>query len=498
MQQQKRNLKLGLLGLLLCLCSFTSSQHPCATTFESNIPDIGQGGDWVIDTAQERLMGHAMMQQINGTDFITRDAVVNDYLHSLSIRMQAAAPHTDFKLHYFCIEQDIFNAFAFFGGHIAVFSGLILAAEKESELAAVLAHETAHVTQQHLARIITSNKKMTPLTIAQMIGAIAIGTLGGSPEAGMHLANAALGAHMQHHINYTRTHEREADRIGIQILSKAGFNPHAMSDIFQKMNSKMIYHTKPPEYLLTHPLNEERMADAYNRATQMPKQKIPDSLFYQLIRARVSVSNQENAKKRVKSLTILVNADQLSDKTPIEYALALALAKNRQYSDALELLHKLIERHPEEWVLKMSLAEINREKGDLTSAIEGFQTLAENNPANYAIHLSYADAMLDTKKPEDIKKAKLLLTKLLKDRPYDTNLLQLLVKAHSMLGDKIDLHQTQAEWHYLRGEHKEAIKQLDLAAEKLERLDKKSYRTTKILARKKEMQDEFKQIQKLM
>ncbi len=480
---------------IACILYFGSILTVHATSFQSNVPDIGQGGDWVIDTAQERLLGFAMMQKINEAELITRDNVVNDYLHNLSTRLQAAAPHTDFKLHYFCIENDILNAFAFLGGHIAVHSGLIIAAERESELAAVLSHETAHITQQHLARIITTNKKMTPLTVLQLAGAIALGALGGNPEAGMHLANAAMGAHVQNLINFTRSHEKEADRIGIQILSQAGFDPHAMESIFKKLSAQTKYHEKPPEYLLTHPMHEERMADAYNRAIQMPKQQIPDSLFYQLIRARVLVGNQENAKRRVKRLTEIFNADKHSDKTTLEYALALALAKNRQYKQAEDHLNNLIDRYPNEWLFKYSLAEIERDKGDYESAAERFKFLSESDPTNFAASLMYVELLMETKNVEDLKKARVMLMKLQKVRPFDTNLLQSLAKVQSLLKNRVDLHQTQAEWHHLRGEYKEALKQLDIAIEYAEK--KESYRVSKLNARKKELETEQQQIKKL-
>lgn len=468
-----------------------------ATSFESNVPDIGQGGDWVIDTAQERLLGFAMMQKINEAELVTRDNVVNDYLHNLSIRLQAAAPHTDFKLHYFCIENDVLNAFAFLGGHIAVHSGLIIATERESELAAVLSHETAHITQQHLARIITTNKKMTPLTMVQLAGAIALGALGGNPEAGMHLANAAMGAHVQNMINFTRGHEKEADRIGIQILSKAGFDPHAMESIFKKLSAKMQYHEKPPEYLLTHPMHEDRMADAYNRAIQMPRQNIPDSLFYQLIRARVVVGTQENARRRVKRLTEIFNSDKnaQTDKTALEYALALALSKNRQYNQAEDHINNLIDRYPNEWIFKYTLAEIERDKGNYESAAERFKFLSESDPNNFAANLMYVELLIETKKVEDLRKAKVMLMKLQKVRPFDANLLQSLAKVQSLLKNKVDLHQTQAEWHHIRGEYKEAEKQLDIAIEYAEK--KEPYRVTRLNARKKELESELKQIKKL-
>lgn len=459
--------------------------------FESNIPDVGQSGAWAIDSHQERLMGNMMMEQITASDFITSDTVVNDYLYELSAKLQASAPPIDFKLQFFCVDSSVLNAFAFFGGYVAVHSGLILAAETESELAAVLAHETAHITQRHLARILTNNKKMMPLTVAEIIGALAIGTLGGSPEAGMHLANAALGGHIQNLINYTRIHEQEADRLGIQILSKAGFDPHGMARMFHKLSAKNQYQTKPPEYLLTHPMFEDRIADASNRAEKMVYHKKPDNLFFQLIRARLVATSQENAKRRVQRLTQQLKSEPSLNKTPLEYALALSLSKNRQYSQAEILMLTLSERHPDQWLFRFGLGEIAREKGDIDHALNCLKTLYEKSPNNYALSIYYADTLMDAKQ---IKAAKEILLKQQKAHAHDANLLQLLARAHGLSGAKVDLHQTQAEWHVLRGEHREAFQQFDLA---LEYEDKKSYRASQILARKKELQSTIKEVQKL-
>lgn len=483
-------------GFLLVLCCGSSIHpiyaHSFETPIQSNIPDIGQSGAWLIDSTQEKIMGGIMMQQINAADYVTSDTVVNEYLRILSERIQASAPPIDFKLRFFCVESSVLNAFAFFGGYVAVHSGLILAAETESELAAVLAHETAHITQRHLARILTNNKKMMPITAAEIIGALALGIFGGSPEAGMHLATAALGSHVQNLIHYTRLHEQEADRMGIQILAKAGFNPHGMSSMFKRLNNKTQYQIKPPEYFQTHPMFEERIADASNRADKMNYQPKPDSLFFHLVRARILAGSQDSPKKRVQRISKQLQMDPPGNKTPLEYALALSQAKNRQYPQAEELMQKLVERHPEEWLFKFSQGEIAREKNDFKAALEIFKKLMETYPQNYAISFAYVDTLLDNKQA---LQAKSLITKLKKEHTEDPFLIQLLAKTYSQLGKKSEVHQMQAEWHTLRGEFKEAFQQLDLA---LEYVDKQSHRATIIKDKKKNLEEDFKEQQKLM
>lgn len=466
-------------------------QLSLATTFDSNIPDIGQTGDWAITSSDEKVMGDALMQQIQAADLVTRDPVVNEYLDTLSKRMQNGAPPMDNPLHYFCVDSDVLNAFAFFGGHIAVHSGLIVAAESESELAAVLAHETAHIAQRHLARIVTNNKKLMPLTAAEIVAALALGILGGSPEAGMHLASAAMGSHVQNLINYTRTHEREADRIGIQILDKAGFDPAAMPAIFGKLAAKAKYQSKPPEYLLTHPVFEERIADATNRVEKMGKRKVEDNLSFHLIRARLVAATQENAKRRVQRIRNLLEAEKHANKTLLEYTLALSLMKNRQYADAEKLMRVLCERYPTEWLFQFGLGEIAFEKGDINNALTHFKSLYDKEPKNYSVALTYAEALLEAK---DSNTARDILMKNQKSHAKDPNLFVLLTKAHRLTGHRVELHQTQAEWHFLRGEYPQTFQQLDLA---LEKAKPRSQQAAQIAMRKQNLQELVKNQKKL-
>lgn len=430
-----------------------------ATIFESNIPDVGQRPAVVLGIHDERLIGETLMQQLNGSDERLDDPVVDEYLSYLSQKVTRGAPHTDFKLHFFGIKSPAVNAFAFFGGHIAVHSGLILAVKSEGELAAVLAHETAHITQHHLARIITDNKKMMPLTYAEILGALVIGALG-SPEAAGHLATAALGAHVQRMINFTREHEKEADRIGMQILAKAGFDPHAMGEVFRTLHLSSRFQEKPPEYLLTHPTFESRIADAENRATKLPKPPQQDVTYFNLTRARIEAHLPENAKHKVMRLGDIVARGQ-HDRLSSEYAYALALTGNRKYKEAEHNLRTLFTMFPDQWIIQLGLAETLEAKGDTAEALAQMNTLYEKHPHNHAIALIYAEMLL---KAKDAERAKQILV-LHKPLHEDPRQYQLLARIHGKLGNRVELHLAQANWHYLRGEFKPAIQQLDLGLE---------------------------------
>lgn len=437
-----------------------------ATIIESNIPDIGQRSDMILSATTEETLGQGVMHQLRASELLVQDPVVDVYLNTLSQKLsdslESLGYRLDYKLKFFGFESDVLNAFAFLGGHVAVHTGLILALENEAELAAVLSHETAHIVQRHLARIVTSNKRMMPLTYAELLGAILVGALG-SPEAGSHLATAVMGAHTQRLINYTRDHEQEADRIGIQILAKAGFDPKAFPEVFRILSQKSRFNEKPPEYLLTHPVHESRIADSVNRIKDLHYERKPsDELFFQLVRARISAESLETPKQRLKRLANVIEKNKNEDKTVLKYAWALALIKNKEFADAEKLLKTLEDEHPGVWVLTLSRGELCLEEGKPAEAITILKPLWEAQPRLHPVVLKYTEALIANK---EANLAEPILSKQRRQHPNDSQLLQQLVQCYRHLKRPIALHQTQGAWHCARGEFPAALKQLDFAIE---------------------------------
>lgn len=401
------------------------------------------------------------MQKIHGSDFLVEDPVVNEYLHELSIKFSRASKTPNLTLDFFGVNSPELNAFAFFGDHVAVHSGLILAVGNENELAAVLAHETAHITQQHLSRMLTASDKMMPLTFAELLAAAAIGALG-APEAGMHLATAAMANHLQQMINYTREHEQEADRIGMQLLARAKFDPKAMASVFQRMKQQARYEETAADYLLTHPVFDARIADAQNRADQIPYQPTTDSIAFGLIRARLEVEKPENASKKLKRLKENVASSEAHPKLYAQYAYALALLKNDRATEALPLLQAINLQVPHQWILALSLAEAEYATGQTVIAIHRAQQWLSLHPNNYALILQNAHFLLRDKQGKACIK---LLQLHRKEHVNDPTIHQLLARAYQMTQQPVQLHRSQAEWRFTKGEFKAAYQQLDLALE---------------------------------
>lgn len=448
---------------LMLLCLFVCFAKP-TLGIETNFPSMHDSSGSMLGSQEEQIIGESIIQKIHGTEFFVSDPVVNEYLRTLALKFSAVTQIPNFKLDFFAVKTPEINAFAFFGNHVAVHSGLILAVANEQELAAVLAHETAHITQRHLARILQNNQKMLPLTLAEILAAAAIGTV--SPEAGMHLATAAYAGHIQKMINYTREHEQEADRIGMQLLARAHFDPTAMASVFQRMKQQILYHEMPPEYLLTHPLFDARIADAQNRADSLTHQPTTDSLLFSWIRGRLEADRSENATKKIHRLKETANAQKSLNKTTAQYAYALALLQTHKPLDALPILQNLNAQYPNQWAVEMSLADAEAATQKTMSALQRLERLQTLHPKNYAIILQYASLLLKNNQADKVIK---LLLACRKEHFNDPMLHQLLARAYSKVRKPIELHRAQAEWHFARGEFKEAYQQLEIALEHTER-----------------------------
>jgi beta-barrel assembly-enhancing protease len=444
--------------LIFLLILFPCSAACAFDLIESNVPELDYAHT-AVDRETERVLGQLIMQKIYGSDRFMQDQVIQEYLKKFSNEFSSPQDPLDERPRFFGFESDELNAFAFFGAHVAVHGGLILSVSNESELAAVLAHETAHIKQRHLSRMLQNNQKMMPLTMAELLAAAVIGSTV-SPDAGVHLATAAIAGHSQQLINFTREHEQEADRIGIQLLAKAHYDPHAMATVFECMKNKAYYQKAPPEYLLTHPLFDSRIADAQNRAHAFKDTTHKDSLLFQLVRARLEVAKHENSHKKVKRLQDRLTRETFDSLSAAQYAYALALINDHQTQTALPILESLAHTHPDSWLLSLSLLEAKAQHIPLQETLEQSTRLLQRYPENEAILLKHLDWLLANKEPQVVIRK---LFPYQKDPHTNPVMYQLLAKAYSQLSKKTEVHRAQAEWHFGRAEFKEALAQLDFA-----------------------------------
>ncbi|RXZ36576.1 M48 family peptidase [Oxalobacteraceae bacterium CAVE-383] len=290
-------LRMALLPALLSVALLSPIPAPLHA---QGLPTLGDTEREALSPLMERKVGEEIMRDIRRDSDYMDDPPLLEYLHNFGGTLVAARPdvrgEADYDFFFFAIRDPVLNAFALPGGFIGVQSGLILAAQSESELASVLSHEIGHVAQRHIARMLGQAKGNTIIQLAAMLlGALSMHS---GSDAGMGVMLGGTGLAMQRQLNFSRDAEREADRVGLQILREGGFDTSGMVAFFGRLQSaSRSMNDSVPPYLLTHPLTSERIADIEARIRDRRYFQRRDNPDYQLIRARVRVlqgkSNQD-------------------------------------------------------------------------------------------------------------------------------------------------------------------------------------------------------------
>lgn len=278
--------------LAFALCAPPGLPGARAQTPAHDLPSLGDAHDEDLPPAVERKLGEQIMAQVRRDPSFMSDPDTSEYINSLGYQLVAVSPSRSLDFQFFVIRDPMMNAFALPGGFIGVHSGLVLAAQNESELAGVMAHEIGHVTQRHIARMIAKQKDSALITIGALLLAILAARAGGSGSGDLTQAAIMGGqaAAIQQQLNFSRDAEREADRVGFQILIDAGFDPRGLEGFFARLQSgTRIYEGTAPVYLRTHPLTVERIADMQNRTRELRMKQRADSLDFRLVRARLRV-----------------------------------------------------------------------------------------------------------------------------------------------------------------------------------------------------------------
>src|SRR3954468_761667 len=263
----------------------------------NDLPDIGSPASSALSLDDEYHIGLQVMRQLRDEGQILEDPEATEYLNSLGARIVAqASGDSGQRFQFFFVRDDSINAFALPGGFIGVNYGLVLATRNESQLAGVLAHEIAHVTQRHIARRVHSQGRQSIATMAAILAAILVGAATGSSDAMLGGISVAQGAAMQQQINFTRANETEADRVGMGFLAAAGFDPYGMPDFFETMGRRSGLEGSSqnrnalPEILQSHPVTSNRIAESRGRAAQYKDvHPTAESVSYALTRERLRV-----------------------------------------------------------------------------------------------------------------------------------------------------------------------------------------------------------------
>jgi predicted Zn-dependent protease len=439
--------------LLIALFSYSLFCHA------EGLPDLGDISQEALSPQQERQIGEQSMYQIRADPSYLDDAEIADYLNQLGGQLASNSSEPGLEFEFFAINDNAINAFAMPGGFVGVNTGLILTTQSESELASVLSHEIAHVTQHHLARMVSGQKYDSLAAMAVIAAAILAAR--SNPDAAMASVVGAQAGAMQRQLNFTRVHEQEADRIGLGILRKSGFDVRAMPAFFERLQkaTRLLEGNTPP-YLRTHPLTNERIADMANRVQQMSARLVPDSLDFQLVRAKLQTL-QKSPQEAIAYFSGALGPQKFGNPVVQRYGLVSALLLSRQYERAAQEFAPLRKAAQGNAMITTLAGQLRRAGAIGDSNIAGFyRTALQNFPQHRALVYDYSEVLLEEK---HYNEALALLNQQVNSHPNDPRLYELQARTYAILDRHQEEHHALAYNYILHGNLRGAIEQLELA-----------------------------------
>lgn len=425
------------------------------------LPDIGNPDQVYFGPDEEQKMGLEAMQWLRARGAVMDDVQLNEYLNSIGRSIAIYADQNGTPFTFFMVRDSGINAFALPQNFIGINAGLLLFTEREDELAGVIAHEIAHVSQRHIVRAIADSRRLVLPMAAAMIAGAALAAA--SKQAGQAAMVGSMAAGAQHQISFTRANEQEADRFGMQFLAKAGFDPKGMSDFFVKLErlSSGEARNQIPEMLRTHPRPENRAADTQDRV-EMPllRRNAPrDRKAYDLAKARARVLTTDDNNALIRDLETLLAKGSHAGENAERYAYALALRQAGRYDEAHRQIIHLLQNDPDRLAFRIEAAELAAARGDQTQAARLFEEARQLYPDDFTLAMHYGRILATQGDPN---LAMRLLQPHLRLRPNDPLLYATYAQAAQRSGDRAATHATLAEYHYLNGELLPAIEQLEL------------------------------------
>lgn len=464
------------------------------------LPNLGGSEGEELSPLMERKLGEQVMNNIRRDPDFIDDPVTLDFLNQFGGSLLSATPDArgdaGYDYFFFAVREPALNAFALPGGFIGVHTGLVLAAQTESELASVLAHEIGHVSQRHIARMIGAQKKDSLLPmVGLLLAALAARS---SPDLAAAAMMGGSGLAAQRQLSFGRDAEREADRIGVNILNGGGFELNGMVSFFGRLQAAGRNRSdRVPSYLLTHPLTTERMADVDARIRNLPYRQRVDSIDFSFMKARLRVLQDESPQGLRDAATVF--GEQLRQGARAQalgsrYGLAMIALRQRDAARAQTLLDEIradVERkpaYPLSPVLKSLDIEVQmankRPAQALALASEGRLRF----PLSRALSMQYADALLANGRKEDA-------VAFLRDQAQlyreDAGVQRALARAYAEAGRQAQQHMALAEYYALTGALPSALEQLRIARTAP---DASFYDQAIIDARERELQANWQEI----
>ncbi|MCV6590870.1 MAG: M48 family metalloprotease [Marinobacterium sp.] len=439
---------------LLLLTAITSQA-------QTALPEISHDSYGGITLNKEYQLGRNWVRSLRRQANLMKDPAGRWYLEQLVWQLAANSQLADHRLEIVTLDNKTFNAFAVPGGIIGLHGGLMLYAHSEGELASVIAHELAHLSQRHFASQLEQQRRSKPLILAGMLAGILLSTV--DSEATTAAISTTLAASSSAQLSFSRRNEREADRIGMQTLAASGYNPHAMPMMFGRLLTHYRFASKPPEFLSTHPLSENRVADSQGRAAQLSGNDITpykDPLPFHLIRARLQIQYDSNPARRVATLKDRLQRSKGITRARLRYALYIAQVQAGQFKQADQSWQQLPSPLQQHWLVQLSRAEQQLLQQRPNDAVRQLQNPLSLYPDNWPLQLRLAEAYHQA---GNIKAALKLYRQLAQQRPTDVDIHYQLAELYGLAGNVAGVHRARTEYFLLVGDVSKALRQLKFA-----------------------------------
>lgn len=422
------------------------------------LPELGDASATVLSPLQEQAIAYQIMRDVMSSGDVVSDVEVTDYVQNLGYRLVASGPDPRQSFNFFVLQDNTINAFALPGGVIGVHTGLILAANSESELASVLGHEIGHVVQHHLARMLAQQKRDSIINIASL--GLALLAARANPQLGAGALTAASAAGVQKQLDYTREHEREADRVGLQILDSGGFDARAMPAFFTTLSkSSRFVDGTAPSFLRTHPLTTERIADVKNRVDNMPYRQVADSIEFHYVRAKLRAAYGP-AQNAINYFEDNLRERRFASEPAERYGLALAYMRKNDLDGASKQLEWLRKNTPPHPYVETLAAKIEVARNHPEQAAKLYVAGLAMFPGHRALIYGYVEHFLAINQND---KALKFISEKQSLYPEDAYFYELQSRAYTAEGKNLLRHQAQGEAYLRRYDLQKAIEQMDLA-----------------------------------
>jgi len=442
--------RVGLAGLLAVAITLIAP-----LTCADDLPELGDSSTQYLDSRQEKQIGQAFLRRLISNPSFLADYELQHYLQVLGDSIGQHADLRDIQLTFNLVQNNNLNAFAVPGGYITFNTGLLLTTDDESQLASVVAHEIAHLTQRHLPKLIArANQNQLP-AMAAIIGSILVG--GQTGAAGITLTGATLESGR---LAFTRDFEREADSIGIKLLAESGYDPKAMVAFFGKLEQYNRIDGDVPGFLSTHPLSYTRVAESEARAQNYADREHISSFEYFLAKARIRALYVERQKDSVPYFLEQLETDSVETRDAARYGLAIAHTYNRNFDEAREVLGEVLARYPDHPWIQSAQAELDIADNRVEKGIERYLDTIARHPDQRYLSYRLAEAYLLNNQYALAKKT---LRYQIRRHPDDYRLYRLLSQANAGLGQVAQAHQAGAEYFAVLGNYEKAFATVELA-----------------------------------